>query len=49
MYIVPRPKRQIINGRPLNLYVYIVTCQAHPVLVKIRQIRCAIRSFKIFV
>ena len=27
-------------------FVYIVTCQAHPVLVKIRQIRCAIRSFR---
>ncbi len=27
----------------------IVTCHAHPVLVKIRWIRCAIRSFKIFV
>ncbi len=24
----------------------IVTCQAHPVLVKIRRIKCAVRSFR---
>ncbi len=28
-----------------DVHQYIVTCQAHPVLVKIRRIRCAIRSF----
>ena len=31
--------------KAINICMYIVTCQAHPVLVKIRRIRCAIRSF----
>ncbi len=31
-----------------KLSINIVTCQAHPVLAKIRRIRCAIRSFKTF-